>query len=262
MKLLLVLIDGCRTDSLGIAHTPNIDALMERGCWTMDARTVTPSLTLPVLLSIFTSADPARHGLADNAHTPDPARQNATLVERLREEGRTSAFFYNWEHIKHLTPAGNLDLSLFMDNNLAIGGDEELARAVAPMIVRSRPDFAYLYLGCVDEEGHRSGYGSAPYLAALEGADRALGHVLGALDAAGRLGEYAIIVQADHGGEGYGHHDPVPAVMSVPWIACGKGVRQGGRIGAAVSVLDTAPTAAALLGVEPDPRWEGRAVEI
>lgn len=258
MKVLFVLIDGCRVDSLRQAHTPAIDSLIANGCFSETAQTVTPSLTLPVLLSIFTSSAPARHGLADNLTAPDPARMGRTLVEELRGQGKTAAFFYNWEHIKQLTPPGHLHLSLFMDNNLDIGGDEELAAAAGPVIAGRRPDFSWLYLGCVDEEGHRSGYGSAPYISALEGADRALKGVLDRLEGTGGLDDYAIIVQADHGGEGFEHFDPLPPVMNVPWIACGKHIRRGMRIQGPVSVLDTIPTAAALLGIGRHPSWEGR----
>ena len=60
------------------------------------------------------------------------------------------------------------------------------------------------------------------------------------------------------GGEGFEHFDPLPSVMTVPWIACGPGIRCGQRIGNPVSVLDTIPTAAAILGVDPVPSWEGR----
>jgi predicted AlkP superfamily pyrophosphatase or phosphodiesterase len=258
VKILFVLIDGCRVDSLRVAHTPTIDALIEHGCWSESAQTVSPSLTLPVLLSIFTSTDPKRHGLMNNDAAPDPGRLGRTLVEQLRGQGKTSAFFYNWEHIKQLTPSGNMQTSLFMDNSLIIGGDEELAKTAAPIIAVQQPDFTYLYLGCVDEEGHRSGYGSTPYLAALEGADRALKHVLESLEHAGVLDDYAVIVQSDHGGEGFEHNDPLPSVMTVPWIACGNGIRSGMRIEAPVSVLDTVPTMAYLLDIEPFDHWEGR----
>ena len=233
---------------------------MERGCWSCNARTVTPSLTLPVLLSIFTSAAPAQHGLMHNDAAPDPTQVGRTIVKQLREHGKTSAFFYNWEHIKQLTPSGSMQFSLFVNNNLDMDSDEELARTAAPIIASQQPDFTFLYLGCVDEEGHRSGYGSAPYIASLEGADRALKHVLETLESDGLLDEYAILVQSDHGGEGFAHNDPLPSVMTVPWIACGKSIRQGVQITAPVSVLDTVPTLAALLGIPALGSWDGRVV--
>lgn len=260
MKILFVLIDGCRVDSLRQAHTPTLNSLMEHGCFTGAAKTVRPSITLPVLLSIHTSTAPARHGQADNVSAPDLSGLH-TLAQRLREAGRTVGFFYNWEPIKQLNPPGTMDLSVFMDNYLEPGGDEELVALAGPIIADRRPDLAWLYLGCVDEEGHRSGYGSAPYLASLEGADRALGEVLGLLEQNGGLDDYAVVVQADHGGEGFDHEDPHPSVMNVPWVAWGKGVRRGVLLDEPVSVLDTVPTLAALLGIEPHPSWEGRVLD-
>lgn len=260
MKLLFVLIDGCRVDSLRAAHTPTIDALMERGSWTLDAKTVSPSLTLPILFSIFTSSDPMRHGVVNNEDRPGPASGTRTIVEQLRDRGMRSAFYYNWEQLKWLTPAGAMHTSLFMENNTVKGGDSDLALTAATLLARERPDFAFLYLGCLDEEGHRSGFGSSLYKCALERADQALNHVLGVLEKAGARQEYAVIVQSDHGGEGFEHNDPHPFVMTVPWIACGPGIREGHHIEQPVSVLDTIPTCARLLGVSAHAGWEGRVV--
>jgi predicted AlkP superfamily pyrophosphatase or phosphodiesterase len=261
MKVLLVLIDGCRVDSLASARTPMFDALMAQGCWTMEARTVSPSVTLPVLCSIFTSTPPVHHGVMGNLSAPVPGNGTRTLPEQLRAHGRRSAFCYNWEQVKWVTPPGSLHASLFLDTNLSRGGDAVLASAAVPLLVAERPDFAFLYLGCLDEEGHRSGFASDPYIAALEAADSALEKTLDTMERAGCLDDYVVIVQSDHGGQGHEHFDPVPATMTVPWIACGPGVRSGHRIAAPVSVLDTAPTIAALMGVPPHAAWAGKPVE-
>lgn len=261
MKVLLVLIDGCRVDSLAAAKTPIIDALMEHGSWTMEAKTVSPSITLPVLYSIFTSTSPAHHGVVNNTEIPMSAKGTGTIVEHLREQGKLSAFYYNWEQVAAIPPAGALHAGLFMDTCLAAGGDAPLAQVAAPMIVQELPDFAFLYLGCLDEEGHRSGFGSKPYVEALENADKALGHVLEALKEAGKLDEYTIIVQSDHGGEGYEHFEPCPAVLTVPWIACGPGIRSGHCIEKSVTVLDTIPTIIDILEIPQPDHWEGNAIQ-
>jgi arylsulfatase A-like enzyme len=49
--------------------------------------------------------------------------------------------------------------------------------------------------------------------------------------------------------------------MTIPWLAAGPGIRRGYTIDTPVSLLDTAPTIARLLGLAPDREWEGRCVE-
>jgi choline-sulfatase len=49
--------------------------------------------------------------------------------------------------------------------------------------------------------------------------------------------------------------------MTIPWIVVGPGIRPGYEIKSSVGLLDTAPTLARLLEINPHPDWEGRCVE-
>ena len=49
--------------------------------------------------------------------------------------------------------------------------------------------------------------------------------------------------------------------MVIPWIIAGPGIRGGYEIQNPINLLDTAPTLARALGIEPHPAWEGRPVE-
>ena len=48
--------------------------------------------------------------------------------------------------------------------------------------------------------------------------------------------------------------------MTIPWIIGGAGVKKGHIIERPVSLLDTAPTIAHLMGIPQPPVWEGTAV--
>ena len=59
MKILLILSDGTRPDSLeGIEF---IEKLKRESTYCMAAQTVMPSVTLPCHMSLFHSVDPSRH---------------------------------------------------------------------------------------------------------------------------------------------------------------------------------------------------------
>lgn len=62
----LFLIDGMRPDALIQAHTPTFDHLLENGMYTLTARAVMPSITLPCHASLFHSLSPEQHGVTTN----------------------------------------------------------------------------------------------------------------------------------------------------------------------------------------------------
>ena len=49
--------------------------------------------------------------------------------------------------------------------------------------------------------------------------------------------------------------------MTIPWLAAGPGIKAGYDIQTPVSLLDTAPTAAHILGIAPHAQWEGNVLE-
>ena len=113
-------------------------------------------------------------------------------------------------------------------------------------MTRSAPDLCFIHLDGVDAAGHAAGFGSTAYLEAVGRADEAVGVIRNALGATDHL-----LVTADHGGEGWDHILGFPSVMTVPWMVAGPDIRSGFAIEAPVSLLDTAPTLARLLGIRP-----------
>jgi predicted AlkP superfamily pyrophosphatase or phosphodiesterase len=253
--VLFVMLDGVRPDAIEQANCPNIKALKARGSATMTAQSVTPSITLPCHTSIFHSVPPSRHGITSNDWHP-MARPLPGLVDVLGNSAKTVAFFYNWEQLRDLNRPGSLAFSFFRNTAYDIDGDDEIAAEAARRVPVDRPDLAFLYLGTVDAVGHFCGWMSAEYLAQLERIDGLLGNVLAALPP-----DYSIIVHADHGGHDRYHGTELPEDMTIPWLAAGPNIKAGHTIQSPVTLLDTAPTIARLLGLPPHPQWEGKVIE-
>ena len=97
---------------------------------------------------------------------------------------------------------------------------------------------------------------SEGYLGQIATVDAALGTLLAALP-----NDSTVLLQSDHGGHERTHGTTMPEDMTIPWIAAGPDIRAGRTIAAPVSLLDTAPTLARLLGIAPHHEWEGRCVE-
>jgi hypothetical protein len=206
-------------------------------------------------MSIFHSVPPTRHGITTNDWMP-MARPLPGLVDLARIAGLRSAFFYNWEPLRNLSPPGNLAFSYFRDNLSDPDGDQVIADEAVRYLASDRPDFAFVYFGTPDIAGHDYGFTSDKYLAQVARADSALGTLLEALPA-----DAAVLVQSDHGGHDRVHGTRRPEDMTIPWIIAGPGIQAGHKITTEVSLLDTAPTLARILGITPHSDWEGHCVE-
>lgn len=252
-----VMVDGLRPDALSEISCPNIQSIRERGSSTLRASSVNPSITLPCHLSIFYSVPPARHGITTNNWQP-MARPLPGLIEQVSAANKKSAFFHNWEPLRNLNSPGSLNFSYFRDNVYTDldRGDYVIATEAARYIKSDRPDFVFVYFGTVDTVGHIAGWMSADYLQQAERADKALGALLISLPE-----HHTILLHSDHGGHERSHGTDMPEDMTIPWMVAGPGIRSGYEIQGPVSLLDTAPTLAAVLGVTPHRDWEGSCVK-
>ncbi len=255
--VVFIMIDGLRPDAIGPARMPTLASLRTRGSSTLRARSVMPSVTLPCHMSIFHSVPPTRHGITTNDFTPQ-VRPIPGLVERLRAADRRASFFYNWDPLRNLCLPEKLFSSFYREVYPPYNpqADQWVADTAAREISADRPDFAFVYLGGVDVEGHRFGWMSDEQLRQAELADAAVGTVLSALN-----DDTAVILHADHGGHERGHGTEMAEDMTIPWVAAGPGIKAGYEITGPVSLLDTTPTSARLIGIAPHHEWEGRAVE-
>ena len=253
MKVLLILVDGMRPDSM--TDIPPAQELIHSGASTMTASTVMPSVTLPCHMSLFHSVDPARHGTTTNTYAPQ-VRPIAGLCEVLSRNGRTCAFFYDWEELRDLTRPGSLEYSFFRRgrNEGFAAADRCVTDAAISYLTEKQPDFAFLYLGNPDEEGHRYGWMSENYMTSVRNAWDEIDRVLCDLPE-----EYTVILLADHGGHDRIHGTDSREDMTIPVIIRGKEVSAGSKL-SDVSILDIAPTVAKLLEVAADREWEGKSL--
>jgi predicted AlkP superfamily pyrophosphatase or phosphodiesterase len=249
------MIDGLRPDALAEMDCPTLSGLRKRGAATLTATSVMPSITLPCHLSIFHSVPPTRHGVTTNDWQP-MARPLPGLIDAAKAAGRRCAAIYNWESLRNLSQPLSLDFAWYRDLSYQEDGDDLTVDAALQSLPAVQPDFAFVYLGTVDTIGHRKGWMSAEYLRQAERVDRQLGRLLDALPA-----DIHVLVQADHGGHERNHGTEMPEDMTIPWIVAGPTIRQGHTITGAVSLLDTTPTLARILGVPAHRDWEGRVVE-
>lgn len=253
MKTLLILVDGMRPDAL--ANTKNAQQILARSAVSLDTHTVMPSVTLPCHMSLFHSVAPDRHGTTTNTYAPQ-VRPIKGLCEVLAEKGKTCAFFYNWEELRDLSRPESLVTSYYYSAKKL--GFDKSNHVVTDMAIRcleeDAPDFTFLYLGALDEIGHQHGWMTQPYMDSMESSWLDIQRILEHLPE-----PCTVIITADHGGHGRSHGTAMTEDMLIPLVITGAGVPESLDLSGA-TILDIAPTITHLMGIDPDPEWEGHSL--
>lgn len=260
-------LDGWGSYSLPQADMPNVKALMENGCHTLEKRTVLPSSSAPNWASMFMGAGPELHGFTTwGSQSPDmPSRVVGangifpTVFTLCRESfpGSETGVLYEWDGIKYVVDT----LSLSMHAHLPASADspDALCSAAEKYLIDKKPMLAAICFDEPDHAGHAFGHDTPEYYAKLHELDGYIGRIVKAVEEAGIADDTIFIVTSDHGGIGYGHGGISMEEMETPLIVCGKGVRKGCRIEESVMQYDVASTIAYILGMNSQPQvWLGR----
>ncbi|HTG74789.1 MAG TPA: alkaline phosphatase family protein, partial [Terriglobia bacterium] len=87
--VVLVSIDGLRPDAISLKETPTLSRLTTEGSYTLSARTILPSKTLPSHTSMLTGQPPDIHGVSWNTNARLTKRRVGipTVFSVLRGEG-------------------------------------------------------------------------------------------------------------------------------------------------------------------------------
>ena len=254
-KVYLILADGMRPDGMLQCGHPLVKQLMQAGASSLTARTVMPSVTLPCHMSLFHSVGPERHGVTTNLFTPQ-VRPVKGLFDRLSEFKKKCAFYYNWGELRDLHQPGSVVDARFVqgDNYTYEAASEELTEMTVQAMKKGVHDFTFLYLGEVDDIGHRYGWMGEEYLQAIRHSFDCIARVYAAMDK-----EDLLIVTADHGGHQRSHGTDCPEDMTIPVLAVGGPFAPGSTL-PETRIIDLAPTIARFLGVPADADWEGKSL--
>lgn len=272
-RVLFIGIDGCRPDALAAAKTPQLKRLIERGTYCVDTQILadreTPGDTVsgPGWSNLLTGVWPDKHGVIDNSFKGSNYAAYPHFFQRIKEvrPQAVTGSFTTWPPLVERVLAGaNVGRGFPEGGAKSLAdyqrGDTEAADACAEFIKTADPTAVMLYLGQVDETGHK--YGFHPevpqYTAAIETVDELIGRVITAMEARPQFEQenWLVIVGTDHGGIGLGHGGgrQTPEVRDVFLIISGKSaVRQ--RYTKPTYQVDVVATALTHLGIRLDPAW-------
>ena len=253
-KVILISIDGMRPDGLKACGNSYVSKLEEMCTYTYTGQSMNPSVTFPCHFSMAHSVTPQRHGILTNTYVPQ-VRPVMGIFEKIKNAGGISAMFYGWEPLRDIALPGTLKFATYINAYMKESSDTVLTDEALRVIRENKPDFAFLYMVETDEKGgHDNGWMSDEYLHRISVAIDNVKHVI---DTFGD--EYSVIIMADHGGHDRSHGSALPEDMTIPFFFYGSDFAEGKEI-EGISLLDIAPTIAALMGIAPEDEWEGHSV--
>jgi predicted AlkP superfamily pyrophosphatase or phosphodiesterase len=259
--VVLISIDGLRPDAIAASGAATLDRLMRGGSYTLSAKTIVPSKTLPSHVSMLTGQPPELHGIRWNRNRTD-ARGTITLptiFSLARSHGYLTAAFFGKSKLQHLQRPDSIDYSQAPGGWFGRWSDARTVRDVNSHLAARQPNLLFVHLSGPDDAGHRTGWMSADYRAAVRAADSAVAAILAAAEEAFGSDNYTVLVTSDHGGQGRDHGSDDLLDVTIPWIAWGAAVTPG-MVTSPVNTMDTAATVLYVLGIEPPSDWEGRPV--
>jgi predicted AlkP superfamily pyrophosphatase or phosphodiesterase len=246
-RVAIISIDGLRPDALQQTGAPNIMTLAARGAFTWRAQTIMPSNTLPSHISMLSGYVPEEHGVTWDDYSPARGQILVpTLFAVARAKGLRTGMVVGKEKFTTFRDTGACDTWV-----LAAPDDDDVAARVSLALV-ARPDLLFVHLPDVDLVGHASKWMSEPYLTAVRRADAAVGRIVSALPP-----DTTIIITADHGGRPEGHGSDNPQDTTIPWVIAGPSTAHGKALSSGVRTVDTAATAAFVLGTVLSPDAQG-----
>lgn len=255
--VIVISIDGGKPAAILKAQMPNLKKMMDKGAYSFTARTISPSLTLPSHVSMFTGVDPSIHGINWNFWNSlyGPVRV-PTAFSIVKASGLTTAIFAAKDKFKHLNVPGSLDV-FSIKNNDALS----VATEASSYISNNTPAFALIHLPDADYAGHSSGWDSSEQQRALTKVDEAIGKILQTVEYMYAGKNYVVILTADHGGSGRTHGSSSNEDSLIPWITWGNISRKNFPITKGIKTQDTAATSLWLLGIKVPEEWQGVPVE-
>ena len=248
-------IDGFGGAYVPKVATPVLDGMMGTGVYSLAMQNTLPTMSAPNWMSMIAGSTADQHGVDSNEWAPGDSQPTPTFFAVLREQRPDARIgvFHDWDGFGALVEPGVAD-------RLESPGDElQTVAAALAWMTDTKPELLFIHLDLVDHAGHFNGWGSDAYVEAAESADALVGEVLAGIDAAGMRPYTAVLVSADHGGEGLFHgadtslERPIPFIVTGPQIAGGELLRE-------LRVFDIAATVGSLLGIEAPASWLGSPV--
>jgi len=270
-RVIMIALDGISVEGYQKANTPNLDALMAEGAFSLTTRVAMPSVTLPNWTSHLTGSGPEQHGVVNNGWKIDkfvlPAVETDTdgyypsVFTILKEEMSEikTAFYYNWINLFYPYNKKYFDEVSYLEKDEYIPNYQKAIN----FIVRNqdKPTVVFLYSVHTDHAGHRHKWMSPEYIHSIEEADVQIGKFINEMKEKGLYKDTHFMFLSDHGGINNGHGGVTTNEMIVPWGITGPKIKKGFKIKEPNNTVNTASVILRLFKIKQPLSWTGEVPE-
>lgn len=224
-KVLIIGIDGCRPDGITAANTPNLDALIADGTYSLDARNTGITSSGPGWSSMLTGVWQDKHKVVDNSFSGSNFTRYPHFFKRIEENNPNSrtVSVSQWHPINDQIANGFADIA----RNTADSSVDVKNKAVAELGIEDLTAL-FVHFDDVDHAGHGSGFSpdNSNYINAIETVDAAIGELINATKNRPNYTneDWIIIVSTDHGGIGTSHGGVTDEERTIFMIVSGDNI--------------------------------------
>lgn len=223
-KVIIIGIDGCRSDAMIQAQTPNLDALIANGIYSPNALNSDITISGPGWSAILCGVWSPKHLVTGNNFAVNDYDSYPSIFRHAEEFDPS----INTLSICHWDPINDYIVQNYVDFKLNVSSDAEVSSQASSYISSNDPDLIFLHFDDVDHAGHSYGFDPnvAQYISAIEIVDSQIGPILNAIEQRPNYAneDWLILISSDHGGMGTSHGGTSIEHREVAFIASGNSV--------------------------------------
>ena len=223
-RVLIIGIDGLRSDCLQAAETPAIDALIAEGLFSPDALNNDITYSGPGWSAMLCGVWSNLHGVTGNNFIGSNFDSYPSFMNRLEEANPA----LNTHSVCHWAPINDYILGDDVDDALNVSSDAAVRDAALAILSSGDPHALFLHFDEVDINGHSYGFdvGADAYMNTIETVDNYVAQIINALTNRPNYEaeNWLILLSTDHGGIGLNHGGSSIEEETIFFIASGAAV--------------------------------------
>ena len=223
-RVLVIGIDGLRSDCLEAANTPALDGLIADGVYSPDALNNDITYSGPGWSGMICGVWSDKHGVTGNNFVGSDFEAYPSFMRRLELANSDLNTF----SICHWTPINDYILGEDVDEGINVSTDAAVRDGAVSIFENGDPHAMFLHFDDVDINGHGYGFNAnvSEYMNAIEATDQFISDILVALTSRPNYANenWLTLVSTDHGGIGFNHGGTSIQEETIFFIASGNAV--------------------------------------
>lgn len=229
-KVMIIGIDGTRSDALQQANTPTIDSLIANGTYSFNVYHMGITVSGPSWSDVMCGVWEAKHGVTNNDYTNSRYNTYPYFTTRAKsiKPNLYCSQVVEWPPLNDKVYNDSWNKKVLTACDGCQDTRNNTSELVCDELANDNLDCIFMYLDQVDITGHSSGFNpnNPSYITAIEYVDSRIRKAMNCLKARPNYAneDWLILLVPDHGGIGTGHGGCTKEERNIWWIASGSAV--------------------------------------